>query len=57
MVTFEYDNNTHKYDFECLSTDTKPNTTSYPDLTNGSTLMEMDTKTLYFWNAAGETWV
>ena len=57
MVTYEKDQNTHKYDFEGLSTDTKPDLTDYPDLTNGSTFMEMDTKKLYYWDAAGSTWV
>lgn len=35
----------------CLSTDTKPTTYG-----NGSMLMEMDTSTLYMYDAENETW-
>ena len=36
----------------CLSSDTKPTT----GIANGSTLFEMDTKTLYFFDEENETW-
>lgn len=35
----------------CLSTDTKPTT-----YVNGSILLEMDTATLYMWDATNNTW-
>lgn len=35
----------------CLSTDTKPT-----DWENGSTLLEMDTKKVYIFDAANSTW-
>lgn len=37
---------------ECLSADTKPTENIY----NGSKLLEMDTSTLYIYDAAGQTW-
>ena len=46
-----------KYDLDGLSTDTKPTLTEYPDMKNGSTYMEMDTKKLYMWDAENEQWV
>ena len=49
--------NTIKYDFEGKSTDTKPTKTDFPDMANGSTFMEIDTKKLFFWDAEGEQWV
>lgn len=36
----------------CLSTDTKPTT----GVANGSVLIEMDTKTAYFFDAANSIW-
>ena len=57
MVTYTYDNDTKKYHFDGLSTDTKPDTIAYPDLTNGSSFLEIDSKDTLYWDAAGETWV
>lgn len=37
----------------CLSTDTKPT----EGIANGSKLMEMDTATLYMWDASGQQWL
>ncbi len=50
-------NNDYAYDFNGLSTDTKPTIADYPDMKNGSTFMEMDTKQLYFYDAENDTWV
>lgn len=36
---------------ECLSTDTKPT-----DVANGSTLIEMDTSTMYFFDENARVW-
>ena len=46
-----------KYDFDGKSTDTKPTLTEYPDMKNGSSYMEMDTKKLYMWDADNEQWI
>ena len=45
------------YDFMGLSTDTKPTSEEYPNMRNGSTFMEMDTKQLFFWDAENEKWL
>lgn len=57
MITYDYNEDTKKYSFEGLSTDSKPTTTEYPDLTNGSSFLEMDTKDVKFYNETGATWV
>ena len=57
MVTYAKPVNNFQYEFSGLSTDTKPTQADYPDMRNGSTFMEIDTKTLYFWDAEGQTWV
>lgn len=61
MITHEYGNITpgkQKYDFYGLSTDEKPTETyEGASIINGSTFMEMDTKTLYFYDEAGKRWV
>ena len=60
MVTYDgvsKTDNDYKYDFEGLSTDTKPTNTEYPDMKNGSSFFEMDTKKIFFWDAEGEAWV
>lgn len=48
----------------CLSTDTKPTKYSQVDpimpettIANGSTLIEMDTSSIYFFDSATETWL
>ena len=46
-----------KYSFEGLSTDTKPTATDYSDLANGSTFLEMDTQTLYFYDEESDVWI
>ena len=46
-----------QYDFMGLSTDEKPTLEELPDMRNGSSYMEMDTKKLYFWDAENEQWV
>lgn len=50
-------NNDYTYDFNGLSTDTKPTIADYPDMKNGSTFMEMDTKKLFFYDAENDDWV
>lgn len=60
MVTVSSPSNTGAngiYDFNGLSTDSKPTKTQYPDMANGSTFMEIDTKVLKFYDAENETWV
>lgn len=37
---------------QCLSTDTKPT-----DLANGSILIEMDTRTIYYFDAENSIWI
>ena len=46
-----------QYDFMGLSTDEKPTLEEFPDMRNGSSYMEIDTKKLYFWDAENEQWV
>ena len=41
----------HYIEGTCLSTDTKPTTWA-----NGSKLLEMDTSTLYIWDAENRIW-
>lgn len=48
---------TYQYEFDGLSTDSKPTKTDYPDMGNGSSFMEMDTKKLYFYDAKNDVWV
>ena len=48
---------TNEYHFKGLSTDTKPTKTDYPDMENGSSFFEMDTKTTFYWDASGEDWI
>ena len=52
------ENNTYEFPFTGLSTDTKP-TTKYDNkkIANGSTFFCMDTQTVYFYNAANNTWL
>lgn len=50
-------NNDYCYDFNGLSSDTKPTIADYPDMVNGSSFFEMDTKKIYFYDANGDTWV
>lgn len=46
------------FEFNGLSSDTKPTQTyDGAPIANGSTFMEMDTKTLYFYDAENDTWV
>lgn len=60
MVTYNSPSNTGTktvYDFNGLSTDDKPLIADFPDMENGSTFMEIDTKKLYFYNADADAWV
>lgn len=45
--------NTYRIDGTCLSSDTKP---TDDNISNGSTLLEMDTATLYMYDAENKTW-
>jgi len=45
--------NVHYFEGTCLSSDTKPT----QGVANGSKLLEMDTATLYMWDAAGQQWL
>ncbi len=44
-------------DFNGLSTDEKPTEYHGKPLANGSTFMEMDTVTLYFWDETNKQWL
>ncbi len=60
MVTLEKDEREAfkaTLDFDGLSTDTKPTEYHGKPLANGSTFMEMDTVTLFFWDAANQRWL
>jgi hypothetical protein len=60
MITFTGNSKTettYQYDFDGLSTDTKPTISTIPDMGNGSSFFEMDTKKLYFYNAENDEWV
>lgn len=60
MITYTGNSKTEKdyqYDFEGLSTDTKPTIEDFPSMRNGSSFFEMDTKKLYFYDADNEQWV
>ena len=60
MVTFtgvSKTNSDYQYDFEGLSTDEKPTLADYPNMKNGSSFFELDTKKIYFWDATNEIWV
>jgi|P827metagenome_2_1110787.scaffolds.fasta_scaffold02940_13 hypothetical protein len=47
-----------QFEFNGLSGDTKPTVTfEGAKIANGSTFMEMDTKTLYFYDAENNAWV
>ena len=48
---------TYQYDFDGLSTDTKPTKADYPNMGNGSSFFELDTQTVKFWDATNEVWV
>lgn len=48
---------TNEYQFKGLSTDTKPTKEDFPDMENGSSFFEMDTKTTSYWDAGSENWV
>lgn len=48
---------TNEYQFKGLSTDTKPTKANFPDMGNGSSFFEMDTKTTSYWDESGENWV
>ena len=49
--------NTYQYDFEGLSSDSKPTIAEYPDMRNGSSFLEMDTKKIYFYDETNAQWV
>ena len=51
-LTAAYMNGDILIEAACLSTDTKPTT----GIANGSTCLEMDTSTLYFFDEASKTW-
>ena len=60
MITFNgtpKSNSDNDYDFMGLSTDEKPSATDFPNMRNGSTFMEMDTKQMFFWDAENQDWV
>lgn len=60
MITFTgtpKSNNASNYDFMGLSGDDKPTLEQFPNMENGSSFMEMDTKQLFFWDAEHEEWV
>lgn len=60
MITYTGNSKTEtgqRFDFEGLSTDTKPTLADYPSMMNGSSFLEMDTKKIYFWDADNEQWV
>ena len=60
MITFtgiSKTETTYEYSFKGMSTDDKPTIEEYPNMRNGSTFMEMDTKTLYFYDAENDDWV
>ena len=48
---------TYEYHFKGLSTDTKPTLTTYPDMRNGSSFFEIDTKTTYYFDGTSRTWM
>jgi hypothetical protein len=50
-------NNDYEFDFMGLSTDTKPLIADCPEMKNGSSFFEMDTKTIYFYDAENDAWV
>lgn len=60
MITFTGKSKTetdYQFDFEGLSTDTKPTIADYPSMRNGSSFLEMDTKKIYFYDAENAQWV
>lgn len=60
MITFTGISKTetnYEYDFTGLSSDTKPTIANYPNMRNGSSFMEMDTKKIYFYDAENDDWV
>ena len=60
MITYTGNSKTEtnsRYDFEGLSTDTKPTIADFPKMQNGSSFFEMDTKKIYFYNADSDQWV
>ena len=50
-------NRDYTFDFMGLSTDEKPTITDFPNMKNGSTFLEMDTKAVYFYDAENGVWV
>ena len=47
-----------EFDFKGMSSDTKPTETyEGSKIGNGSTFMELDTKTLFYYDEAGKQWV
>lgn len=50
--------NNNKISLEGLSTDTKPTETYNGNpIANGSTFLELDTKTVYYYDEENDTWV
>ena len=52
VVNFRESGEIFRVDGKCLSTDEKPT-----DVENGSSLIEMDTGTLYFFNETEKQWL
>lgn len=46
-----------EYHFKGLSTDTKPTDDDYPNIKNGSSFLEMDTKSTSYYDASTGNWV
>ncbi len=60
MITYTGKPKTEKYyqyDFTGLSTDEKPTVEDFPDMRNGSTFFEMNTKKVFFYDAENGQWV
>ena len=60
MVTYtgvSKTNDDYVYTFHGLSTDDKPTLEQFPEMKNGSKFIEMDTKTLSYWDAENEDWI
>lgn len=47
----------YEYSFQGLSTDDKPTEADFPNMKNGSSFFEMDTKKVKFWDAENSQWV
>lgn len=50
-------NQDYTFKFVGLSTDEKPTIADYPSMKNGSTFLEMDTKTVCYYDAENDVWV